>query len=93
MARVIHGRLAQIAFCDLQIKAIDVKLAGWAVGSPEARRLITIPGIGVASAVKLMVAIGEIARFDDPRKLVGYRGLDPKSKQSGDAPARGGSIA
>ncbi|MCA1701233.1 MAG: transposase [Actinobacteria bacterium] len=54
---------------------------------------MTIPGIGVASAVTLIAAIGDITRFEDPRKLVGYLGLDPKVRQSGDAPARGGKIS
>lgn len=92
-AETVSGCLAQIGFCDGQIAAIDKQLAAAAVQSPQARRLMTIPGIGVASAVTLMAAIGEIGRFEQPRKLVGYLGLDPKSKQSGDGPARGGSIS
>jgi len=47
----------------------------------------------VASAVTLIAAIGDISRFEDPRKLVGYLGLDPKVRQSGDAPARGAKIS
>ncbi len=89
----VAGCLAQIGFCDRQVAEIDKKLAEWAVASADARRLMTIPGIGIASAVTLMAAIGDIGRFDDPKKLVGYLGLDPKSRQSGDTPARGGSIS
>lgn len=92
-AETVSGCLAQIGFCDQQITEIDKKLAEWTIASPEARRLLTIPGIGVASAVTLMAAIGDITRFENPKKLVGYLGLDPKSRQSGDAPARGGSIS
>ena len=89
----VEGCLAQIAFCDRQIEAIDKKLAQAAIDSPQARRLMTIPGIGVASAVTLMASIGQIERFSQPRKLVGYLGLDPKVRQSGDGPARTGSIS
>ncbi|MEY2516237.1 MAG: hypothetical protein QOJ89_3595 [bacterium] len=89
----VAGCLAQIAFCEQQIAVIDRALAEYAVGSEDVKRLMTIPGVGVAGAVTLIAAIGDISRFEDQRKLVGYLGLDPKSRQSGDAPARGGKIS
>lgn len=92
-AETVSGCLAQLAFCDRQITEIDAQLAAFALGSPDARRLLSIPGIGVAAAVTLIAAIGDITRFETPRKLVGYLGLDPKVRQSGDAPARGGRIS
>lgn len=92
-AETVTGCLAQIAFCEQQVAVIDRALAEFAVTSEEVTRLMTIPGVGATSAVTLIAAIGDISRFDDPRKLVGYLGLDPKSRQSGDAPARGGNIS
>lgn len=89
----VTGCLAQIAFCEQQVAVIDRQLAEFAVTSPQVKRLMTIPGIGATSAVTLIAAIGDISRFEDPRKLVGYLGLDPKSRQSGDTPARGGRIS
>jgi transposase len=75
------------------VGAIDAKLSEWAVASAEARRLMTIPGIGVGAAAALMAAIGEISRFDSPRKLIAYLGLDAKVRQSGEDPARHGRIS
>jgi transposase len=92
-AETVTGCLAQIAFCDQQIAVIDRQLAEFAAGCPEAQRLMTVPGVGATSAVTLIAAIGDITRFENPRKLVGYIGLDPKSRQSGDTPARGGKIS
>lgn len=89
----LEGCLREIDFCDREIAILDRKLAEWAVESAEAKRLMTIPGVGMAAAVTLMSAIGDISRFDDPRKLVAYLGLDPTSRQSGDQPARGGKIS
>ena len=40
-----------------------------------------------------MAAVGDIRRFQNPRKLVGYLGLDPRVYQSGSAPATGGHIS
>ena len=92
-AETVAGCLAQIAFCDQQVAVIDRQLAAFAVTSCEVKRLMTIPGVGATSAVTLVAAIGDISRFADARKLVGYLGLDPKSRQSGDGPARGGKIS
>lgn len=92
-AETVGGCLAQIAFCDQQIGVIDRALAEFAVASEDVKRLMTIPGVGATSAVTLIAAIGDVSRFADPRKLVGYLGLDPTSRQSGDTPARGGKIS
>lgn len=89
----VAGCLHQIDFLDGEISKIDRRLGEWAVGSVEARRLMTIPGVGVAAAAALMAAIGDISRFDSSRKLVAYLGLDPKVRQSGEEPARHGRIS
>ena len=44
-------------------------------------------------AATFLVAIGEPTRFLTSRKLVAYLGLDPKVRQSGEAPARSGRIS
>jgi transposase len=92
-AETVAGCLRQIDFCDAEVAMIDAKLSEWAVGSEEAKRLMTIPGIGVGTAVTLMAAIGEVSRFESPRELVGYLGLDPMVRQSGEQPARHGRIS
>ncbi len=89
----VAGCLHQIDFLDVEISKIDRRLGEWAVGSTEARRLMTIPGVGVAAAAALMAAIGDVSRFDSSRRLVAYLGLDPKVRQSGEEPARHGRIS
>jgi transposase len=89
----INGCLRQIDFLDGEIAQVDRRLAEWAVASEDARRLMTIPGVGAGVAVALMAAIGEISRFSSPRQLVAYLGLDPKVRQSSDQPARHGRIS
>lgn len=92
-AETVEGCLRQIDFLDSEIDSIDRKLAEWALGSAEVRRLMTISGVGVGTAVTLMAAIGEISRFSSPRKLVAYLGLDPRVRQSGDEAPRHGRIS
>jgi transposase len=92
-AETVVGCLRQIDFLDGEVAMIDQKLSEWAVGSKDARRLMSTPGVGAGVAVTLMAAIGDISRFSSPRQLVAYLGLDPKVRQSGDEPARHGRIS
>lgn len=54
---------------------------------------MTIPGVDVTTAAALMATIGDISRFESPRHLAGYLGLDPKLRQSGVAKPRRGHIS
>ena len=51
---------------------------------------MTVPGVNLICAATFIAAIGEPSRFLSSRKLVAYLGLDPKVRQSGEAPARSG---
>jgi transposase len=46
-----------------------------------------VPGVNVIVAASFLAAIGDISRFESPRKLVGYLGLDRRVRQSGVGPA------
>lgn len=89
----VEGCLRQIDFLDAEVERIDRLVAQFVLGSADARRLMTIPGVDVITAAALVAAIGDIARFASPRKLVAYLGLDPKVRQSGSEPARHGRIS
>jgi transposase len=89
----VAGCLRQIDFLDAEVAEIDRKLAHWAVSSPGAKRLMSIPGVGSGVAVTLMAAIGDISRFSGQRQLVAYLGLDPKVRQSGEDAPRHGRIS
>ena len=48
---------------------------------------MTVPGVNVICAATFMAAVGDIRRFPRPRaSWSAYLGLDPKVRQSGDAP-------
>ena len=54
---------------------------------------MTVPGVSLVSAATFVAVVGDIGRFETPKKLVGYVGLDPKVRQSGEAKARHGGIS
>ena len=55
---------------------------------PDMRRLMTVPGVNLIVAATFLAAVGDIRRFPTARQLVGYLGLDPKVRQSGNGPPR-----
>ena len=68
-------------------------IAHQALQWPETRRLMTVPGVNLICAATFIAAVGDPRRFLTSRKLVAYLGLDPRVRQSGDAPARSGRIS
>jgi transposase len=93
----IDAALRQIDFLTEEITTIERDLAQFALDSPEARRLLTVPGVGMITAVTFLGAVGaeagDINRFTSPRKLVGYLGLDPRVRQSGNGLGYTGRIS
>jgi transposase len=78
---------------DREIELAERVLADQALSSPAVRRLMTIPGVGSITALSIVGVIGEVGRFPTPRHLVGYLGLDPRVRQSGERKARHGHIS
>ena len=78
----LEDQLAQIDFVSERIKSMDRLLALKAKEVPEVVRLVKIPGIGIFSALLILAEIGDIHRFDSPKKLASYSGLVPGVYQS-----------
>jgi len=92
-SETLEGCMRHVEFLDAEIEAVERLIACEALDSAEIRRLMTVPGVNVICAATFMAAVGDIRRFRTQRQLVGYLGLDPKVRQSGSAPARGGRIS
>jgi transposase len=89
----VAGCLRQVDFLDQEVSEAERVLARSALASEEIRRLMSVPGVNLISAATFVATVGEISRFPTPRKLVSYVGLDPRVRQSGEAPARHGHIS
>jgi transposase len=89
----LDSGLRQIGFLDAEVALVERAIAHDALNWPDARRLMTVPGVNLIVAVTFLATVGDIHRFPDRRKLVAYLGLDPKVRQSGDAPASHGHIS
>ena len=67
-----------IAHLEAQKAKIDQKLAELSDTAPWADEMVylmQIPGFGLLTGMVLLAAVGDIARFSHPKKLVGYAGL------------------
>lgn len=83
---------ASVALIDdlqLQIAEIEHELQRSGADHPYVPLLMTVPGIGWILGYTIAAEIGDITRFATPKKLVGYTGLCPRVKQSGDSDLRG----
>ena len=89
----LESCLRTVAFLDGEVEHFEQAIARCAMHSPEIRRLVTIPGVGLISAATLVAVVDDVGRFRSARKLVGYLGLDPRVRQSGSSPARMGHIS
>ena len=89
----VDSALRQIEFLDSEIATVERLIAQAALQSGEVKRLMSVPGVNVIVASTFMAAVGDIHRFKNPRKLVGYLGLDPRVRQSGPSPATHGHIS
>jgi transposase len=84
--RLLDGLAAEIGLAEAGI-------ARAVADDRRVRRLLSIPGIGLQTAVGLVALVGDVGRFRRPNKLVGYLGLDPIVRQSGGRPAYTGHIS
>ena len=91
-AETVQSALRQIAFLDREIADVERLIAKQMLHSPDAKRLMTVPGVNLVATAAFLAAIGDIGRFSSSRRLVAYLGLDPKVRQSGEQPARSGRI-
>src|ERR671939_1054014 len=89
----VDAGIRHIEFLDAEVAAVEQLIAQQALEWPEIRRLMTVPGVNLICAATFIAAVGDPRRFRRSRKLVAYLGLDPKVRQSGDAPARSGKIS
>ena len=71
---------------DERITAFDDEFAAKARADETARRLATIPGIGVLNATALGAALGSAATFARGRDLAAWLGLVPRQATTGGKP-------
>ena len=84
--------LALLKVVEPQIEELDTAAAAAAAAHPQARLLMSQPGVGPLTALAFVLTIGEVARFARSKQLASYLGLIPSEHSSG-SKRRLGSIS
>jgi transposase len=75
--------LAEIRSLEEQADAVRTSLTSLVHHMPDAKRLMTVPGIGVLTATAMVACVGDIRRFRSGRHFASWLGLTPREHSSG----------
>jgi transposase len=75
--------LGLLAMLDQQIRKLDVAVQTAAEENPQARLLMTQPGVGPNTALAYVLTIGDVNRFHRGKQVASYLGLIPREESSG----------
>jgi transposase len=84
ISHVIMLTAKEMLHKEALIKEEKQYLASLYEGSEEVKLLCSIPGVGVGSAVAIMLEIEDVRKFSSAKKMAAYFGVHPTFKQSGD---------
>jgi len=82
-AFVLSRLLAQVEGLDVEITALEQRMAALFAMDEPLRRLMTLPGVGVVLGIVLWTEIGDITRFARSEQLAAYAGAVPRVHESG----------
>jgi len=85
---MVQASLRHLLVCWIQLHRAQVSmyrgLEREAKKDPTATLLMTVPGVGAATAIGFSSTIATHTRFSDKKKVASYIGLAPRVYQSGD---------
>ena len=82
-ARRREDLLGLLATLNGQMRMLDQAVQEAAEQNPQARLLMTQPGVGPNTALAFVLTIGEVSRFPRGKQVASYLGLIPREHSSG----------
>jgi transposase len=80
---LLRSDLDPLQFAQQQIEHLEACLKQASAQDDRTAQLVQLPGVGWLTAITLLAAIGDIARFPSAKHLVGYAGLGARRHDSG----------
>lgn len=87
--QVLHDEYQRLLQLNEQLLSYDRQLEHLAGHSGDAKRLMSIPGIGAVTATALVASIGDIKHFSNGREVAAWLGLVPRQYSTGGKPRLG----
>lgn len=88
---VLQELLLAVRHAEERLQRVEAAIAEflptWSL-APVVDALQALRGVGLIGAVTIMAEIGDLRRFDNPRQLMGYLGLVPGERSTGDSVRR-----
>ena len=78
----LKALIEQISFIENQVKETETEISR--IMEKLKSPITTITGIGNVTGAAIISEIGDISKFDSPRKLVAFAGIDASVTQSGE---------
>jgi len=79
----VRSDLDMLEFAQKQVEQVAECLKRESAQDERIPLLVQLPGVAMLRAITLLAAIGDIARFPNAKKLVGYAGLGTRVHDSG----------
>jgi len=87
----IRQLIEQINFIEKQLDELDKEISSLLAKTNSV--ITTITGVGAVLGAAIIGEIGDVTRFDSPRKLVAFAGLDASVSQSGEFTGTQGKLS
>jgi transposase len=82
-SRIVADLAGEILALKGRIESIDEEIGQRFFARPEARILISLPGMGPILGAEFLVCVGDICAFESADRLAAYAGLVPAARDSG----------
>jgi transposase len=80
---LVRSDLDMLAFAQKQVEQAEECLKKASAQDERIPLLVQLPGVAMLTAITILAAIGDITRFPNAKKLVGYAGLGTRVHDSG----------
>jgi transposase len=89
---IMEDHLEEVVALSGRIAAVEAKIEAAIHDDPIVVRLLTLPGVGLVTAVTLRAEIGRFDRFNTGKQLARFCGVTPRNASSGARQADAGLI-
>lgn len=89
---VMEDHVAELQSLNKRVRAVEKRIIEATTNDPVVAKLLTLPGVGLVTAVTLRAEVGRFGRFDTGKQLARFCGVTPRNASSGARQADAGLI-